>query len=109
MTIKGLAENNFMGIKQYIGLLSEKRLKKSSGYAVAKNAPKDLLSMFFDGIYFNRNPKMDWLVYSRQDRPDLIWYNVITLETLMEYYTGPCKINLKKLNLKKIKPLIVLL
>lgn len=84
LVIKNLAEDNFLPMKEYVG---------SQGKETDKNA-SSLLDIFFEGIYFNLKPKPHYHTYSRRDRPDLIWFNVVSLETIIEYFSGPCRKNL---------------
>ena len=88
-TLKGMAEDNFQPIKNYVGFLNIEYRDKQTGERKKIN----YLEKFYQGIYINPNINFYKKTYSRDDRPDLNWYNIITLETISEYFNGPCRRN----------------
>lgn len=85
-TIKGFAEDNYHPLKEYVGYLPVDETK-------GKREREYFLEVFFDGLYINPYFNQSKTKYSRTDRPDLNWYNIVTLETLAEYFNGPCRRN----------------
>ena len=88
-TLKGMAEDNFQPIKNYVGFMNIEYIDKGSGGRKKIN----YLEKLYQGIYINPNINFYKKTYSRDDRPDLNWYNIITLETISEYFNGPCRRN----------------
>lgn len=93
--IKSLAENNFQPFKEYVGYLVIPMSGSSEDAQIlTSNRNKtNFLEDYFNGIYINPRLQVKKKVYTRDDRPDLNWFNIITLETISEYFNGPCRRN----------------
>lgn len=95
LTIKNLAEDNFIPFKEYVGFLQYEHTSIDDNTKKLNFVEKrKLLNELYNGIYFSPKSKpLSKHVFERLDRPDLNWFNIITIETLTEYFTGPCSIN----------------
>lgn len=86
--IKNFAEDNFQFFKEFFGRTAI--LNKTTN-----ENPVSVIDEFYKGVYVPEGTNGDQLETS--DRPDLFWYNIVTLNTLSEFFNGPCRYNQDKL------------
>ena len=105
--IKTLAEDNFMQFKELVGRMRKEFDKNKmrqrynnnqdnddeEGNNKNRKLTKNFLDIYFLGVHLHikTNSHVETLV--RKDRPHLFWYNIVTLDTLAEYFNGPCTYN----------------
>jgi len=117
--VKSLAEKNSEGFKKYIGEFVIPPFEGSDMMSKEEEQEKpdrqDRNLLFFVDQYYQglalekKKPKLTpgTIVASSKlsDREDLLLYNIVTVNTLAEFFNGPCKENQRKY-LKKIVPLL---
>ena len=117
--VKSLAEKNSEEFKKYIGSFvippfegSEKPDIDDGNEKLVKASASDLyfVDEYYRGLVFDKKkPKLvpGSIVSTSKlsDREDLLLYSIVTVNTLAEFFNGPCKDNQNKF-IKKIIPLL---
>ena len=130
--IKTLAEDNFIKFKELVGKMRKQYIKQSpdddhkdrdhrdnppegSIKDGMENHPKkakrkkytlNYLDFLYKGVYLHTKVSHELRTLVRRDRPHLFWYNIVTMDTLSEYFNGPCLYNQNN-SIKKFKKLLM--
>lgn len=87
LTIKDLVKGNMIPIKRFIG----KECFNSDRMA---STQRNIVQELFQGLVYDKNQmNVNNSEITNSDRVDLAYYNIITLTTLTELVSGPCKEN----------------
>ena len=89
LTIKDLVKGNMIPIKKFIGkdCFNTDQSSKSS-------TQRNIVQELFQGLVYDKNlMNVNNTQVINSDRVDLAYYNIITLTTLTELVSGPCKEN----------------
>ena len=129
--IKTIAEDNFMDFKELVGRMRKpyirshepekkeeaakrqnahkrrhSKLKAGEGQEGNRKVTINYLDCLYKGVYLHTKVSHDLDELVRRDRPHLFWYNIVTLDTLSEYFNGPCEYNQNN-SIKKFKKLLM--
>lgn len=113
--IKSLAERNYQNFKEHVGRLKKVHYHRESGMEVFEDSTKkrssrgrrgtgilkidktkltkNYLDLYYKGLHLYSNVPDKFNELVRKDRPHMFWYNIVTLDTLSEYFNGPCIYN----------------
>ena len=127
--IKTIAEDNFLQFKELVGKMRKPYIRRPSKKDKKPAAMKEIhlktqsnkqeeqegekkkltinyLDCLYKGVYLHTKVSHDLDELVRRDRPHLFWYNIVTLDTLSEYFNGPCEYN-QDHSIKKFKKLLL--
>ena len=120
---KALAEDNFSEFKLFVGRLRKENIYRGNSLLDGgveekphahhshghdhhhhhhgrqkKNVENKVetinyLDCLYQGIHLHSKVSRRHKRLMRQDKPHLFWYNIATMSTLSEYFTGPCRYN----------------